>query len=990
MLMVVFTLELGVGRGMVVLGTEFLALARGGQSSPAVLGALAAHPPVALDTEDVLAHITAPGPPEVRHALMADLINQILNDVFIQHGGTGHDPLIQRNEGAEVPAQWNGIMSILLPNCDQQFEQWPTEGPLIGSFGKRPFVQVVRVHAGGGLCLLPPDTQLRRVPETQHTLAGVERLRHVVHSLGANRGLAVTAQAGARRVYGTLSGDYGLSESETVLFQQLHSVLGAAPSPIHSQEERLSEPRMGAHSVYDSLDYRRSGRRGYDPRRCLVKVIQGWGSPITEWNKQTSVQVWHLRVVECWESGSLGSELGHMLESTSPAELFAALRVVMVEVAGTRSPELGRSLNDEPQRTLIHAKFDAAVAMVEDAYTAGFDAHSGPVKTEFLAGFSVALIAMRAGMYNHGGVDDQARKELRRVVTVIRPDAMEDEEWLVTSLHRLKSWRLLLNTHVMGLYHSELHRYLTNVAEHIKSDNMRAHLMNLANEHLMQIAQQFGYRHPRQLPGLQDVAVSTALPMAGRRSSAAHDTRVISSLADLSMLHNAGQQLKDETMRNPQIRHLGVDFQVDFIAKAVRHLAHTSAVPAGLGKGGDELEHVLHVSLLADNTSALPSLAAPSQTNVLDVGVLQVAADTDKSAARLDARMRLLEDAQSRAAAAAQKWQSEQHQIHAHNAELLRSQLNNTAAPAMRHADNSGVRLPDRRAHGVHLADGARVGGLASTFPTADAHAPPVTPIAPPPQLYALVTSPDGTKSLQPVPALPAAPAEPPVQNVHAAAGILAMQATAPPPTAGGGRFGGGSGGRDGRQANRQRDLGARVRQAVAYDAKQPMRLMDKPAIAYSEILDQAMLDYLHSEGIYANNWDQHGTLPCKLCLRQDHLFNRCPRVWYATEKGRAFKGIDNAARAVRDAMASRGVTAPQAAAVDVDDDAALSCYYCACAFGGEYDAHEVDDFLYTGLTYKAAVQGEDATGASPPPPPTMTMLLNADVPAAPAPAPSE
>ena len=116
-------------------------------------------------------------------------------------------------------------------------------------------------------------------------------------------------------------------------------------------------------------------------------------------------------------------------------------------------------------------------------------------------------------------------------------------------------------------------------------------------------------------------------------------------------------------------------------------------------------------------------------------------------------------------------------------------------------------------------------------------------------------------------------------------------------------------------------------------DGRIIMRLLDKPATIWREI-DDTMKQHLGASGFKnEKDWQERGDTPCGLCGPDaNHWWNRCVRVWGATDHGRRTLGVAKAAERVRQALAA--------------EHAMNTVGECLIAFqhangNGEYGSHE-------------------------------------------------
>ena len=103
------------------------------------------------------------------------------------------------------------------------------------------------------------------------------------------------------------------------------------------------------------------------------------------------------------------------------------------------------------------------------------------------------------------------------------------------------------------------------------------------------------------------------------------------------------------------------------------------------------------------------------------------------------------------------------------------------------------------------------------------------------------------------------------------------------------------------------------------------MRYMDKPAIRYDELSEQAKTHLASAIGIQnETDWLAKSNVVCPLCTEKNHLLNRCLSMWCCTIQGVKFFGADKAAQRFRKALAERRTTA-----INLSD--ILAIYESAC-----------------------------------------------------------
>ena len=680
---------------------------------------------------------------------------------------------------------------------------------------------------------------------------------------------------------------------------------------------------------------RQSGDRQPDLKKLLYfQILNLPGQPLASWPAKSSLQAWHLHIINYFASGAVGISFT-LLAQFGPKALLSNIVTLIIDKSCTRFERL---------RTLYSACEDEIFKLVDESINHITTlVNDGATMTEQQSALVLALchimLFLRAGPYGRDS-ERMARVEIRRLRDVQRPSGIPDGAWLIEMDSRHRQWRRLLGSVICVSLEDELRDLLHNVAIQLDTAESKSKFIQIVGDFMEAWARQHHGGNMADIPGLREISRARRVTVG----QVTIDVKHITKITDLYMVHEVGKSSGDAgQLISTVLQHvikswdpdeypvnlLGTDGQaapdVVLLADSAddphrRAVLASSSVRIRMNKDAlsdvcpfPALDNELPSSATRDNL-----MAAMEDRDSRASRTLALNTPTVDTAALLD-RIERMEHAAAARDAQIDLHISETSKGLSHLGQLARANAENGAHPDLRHARNEPTRTADR---------------------------------------------------------------------VQAIAVDTTLTQTAPPPR---GRFDartrlandvrqrnmGTSARRPGGDSPRSGNDGARRERTAPPVDENGFRtiLMSKKRTEYDAIAADAQTIISTKAGIRnKSDWDAKGGLPCPFCKVKDHDLFHCVKVWATTAAGKTWLGTTKAADflarlaldngsmltvgefidSVADGMACQDCTD------EVWDDQSHAIMYVAdaCGVHMEDDAHEsaapLVDFVSSMLTMAA------------------------------------
>ena len=589
-----------------------------------------------------------------------------------------------------------------------------------------------------------------------------------------------------------------------------------------------------------ALPYYNGGRSDTDSpvdlRKLLYfQILNLPGQPLASWPAKSSLQAWHLTIVNYFSSGAVGISFP-LLAKFGPRALISNVVTLVIDKSCARFERLRTLYNScEHETTNL---MEGYIALIQQLISEG--AKASEQQAALILALCTILLFLRAGPYGRDS-DRMARVEIRRLRDVARPEGIHDGEWLIEMDSRLRQWRKLLGVLVCVQLQDELRDFLHNVAVQLSTIEAKAKFVSIVSDMMEAWARQHYRGDMASVPGLAEIAKARRVSVG----NSVIQVRDITKITDLYLVHEAGKATGDAceliaVVLNHVIKSWNPDeYPVNLLgpdgaaAPDVVLMTDSADDPQRRAVLASSSVRIQMVKDALSDVAPFPALdkelpAACSRDNMISAmadrtGSAARAAATpraDEVLARLDQLERADRDRQVRLDAHMRESASEL----AHLGLLARTNVENSAHPDLKHARHT-------TSDGVHAI-------ATDTTTSATAPAPPTR-------------KPDPRRRIAD----------------------------------------------DARRRNMGRER-TRDRGENAYDGNGFRRvLMAKPATKYSDLPADARDIVATETGIQSEaDWMARGGAPCVFCKVKDHDMFHCVKLWAATDAGRNWLGSAKAA----------------------------------------------------------------------------------------------
>jgi len=591
--------------------------------------------------------------------------------------------------------------------------------------------------------------------------------------------------------------------------------------------------------------------------------------------------------------------------SLGAAKVYNAIKVLMTSRITERFPQFSENYSQHQSVILIERIIEMHTVIVDAAMIAdkATTMQEKNLHQLFIEGIRQLLLVLRAIIYSESDPDHMARLELKRLNQLQRPANLTDAQFWSEAVKRGRNWRTLLGPGILSIVGTELRDFLPNIAALLTDRHTLELLINLANHWITGLAANYGFANIFDLIG-HDMKLSarTAIypPDAFGRQPPPITGHMFEKADCLRKIFDIGENLR--SVGKPTNGAELVWFFLDHTSHRLSEHGIGSALLGGensqmlyadahasryldqetLPLGNNDILFVNHElpNVTSDARQYLQQNFVQQQHSTMPMGQQQVKGNSKtmsllENNTILDAvkeqNKNLLETVDTKLA---------------HLGELLRTQINTIAPPDYKHA------IPGNIARSEPINANSYLNVL---------QAQKNIQLQPEQNNYYYV--PTGSAPTQ----------QPPrtlTNNVNTYPGPTALDPRIHQADLGRRNMGGY--GRDGRDQPRNQtstQFQNRTRFPPSRNLqKQEPRYMDKPATLYDDLNEDAKSHLASAIGITnLDEWKREELKLCPLCASgstpANHYLNRCLKLFCATERGKLFFGVDQAASRLRKAM---------------------------------------------------------------------------------------
>ena len=656
--------------------------------------------------------------------------------------------------------------------------------------GSPDYVAVVRVH--GGWSAIEYEN-IRRANPNSHNHPSIATTLRALETVLVRFALdsKPASKIEGPRLIAKLHTDYLATPDEREVINEFIRTLTQTPNVMECDYTPPTDTSTNSHYRHSDRYSHGARKRGeYDrpPRlgHTLLAQLRSEVKAMSDWHKSHSIQLWLLRQILTFKNGMMQPHIKHLLYYDGE-EIFESIRLLVIEKITERF-QMFTDMFVSPQALLLMGKVAENHGAILDSSFAAFQ--SGEldmrrVENAFVDGLCKLFLAIRSVPYAEDP-ELMARAEVRRLARLERQEQSTDAQWWTEVVRRYRNWVTLLGEQTMMLVASELRDFLPYVASLLKERSNVTLVMHLAGEFMEEVARSLG-KTPEELLG-SDLKLTTRPSCVPALNPEIAKVRPIKSLLetveDLRLIHDVGMRLSSlgSTTRYNAIQM--TQWFLDFTLKRVGETGVSATMSqnhaltgenqlmlltSGAATSGIMILGVSDVLMTSEpwprvnehaynHTPAAQAMALEYQESITQAASKQapplahqtipsttmLASGASESLHALEKRLLAAEGNLSKQLARQEADLARNREHHdamhtqtAHLAELLRKQIENSAAPEMRHATRSST---SRIAFTDHTADshardttrrnlgvpsrkqqGARVQRALPTRPTVDA-----------------------------------------------------------------------------------------------------------------------------------------------------------------------------------------------------------------------------------------------------------------------------
>ena len=778
---------------------------------------------------------------------------------------------------------------------------WPTDWNI--TLDKPDWLCIVRIHVGLDVAKLQPQSTTRR--DTKLLLA---LLAHTIITFLDGRGMTrqeASTSTHARKIYAALDTNYRAAESEEPIIEILVRLGLHEPSLYAGRYRPIALPNA-ATTITNHTTSSGDNKDMVKIRNALWYQLQAVEpARIKTWQKQQSIQFWMLQYILVYSGhGEMQAMISTML-TLGAAKVYNAIKVLMTSRVTERFPQFSENYSQHQNVILIERIIEMHTIIVDAAMTTD----KATIMQEknlhhlFIEGIRQLLLVLRAIIYSESDPDHMARLELKRLNQLQRPGNLTDPQFWSEVVKRGRNWRTLLGPGILSIVGTELRDFLPNVAALLTDRHTLELLINLANHWITGLAANYGFANIFDLIG-HDMKLSTRTaiyppdafgrqppPITGHMFEKADCLRKIFDIGEnlrsvgkptngaelvWFFLDHTSHRLSEHGVGSALLG--GENSQMLYADEQASRYLDQETVPLGnndilfvsyeLPNVTSDARKYLHQNCVQQQPQL--TTGQQPQSKGLYKGISSPESITILDAVKEQNR-NLLETVDTKLA---------------HLGELLRTQINTIAPPEYKHAIPGNIARSEQIYANSHLNALQIQKKMQSQSDQSSLYYAPAGPVH--------------TQSL---PRLPA-------NNISSYQGQGPTAIDPRTHQADLGRRNMGGYGRDGREQSwNQNNLQNRTRFPPSRNLqKQEPRYMDKPATIYEDLNEDAKSHLASAIGITnVDDWKREEMKLCPLCVNgstpANHYLNRCLKLFCATERGKLFFGVDQAASRLRKAM---------------------------------------------------------------------------------------
>ena len=456
-------------------------------------------------------------------------------------------------------------------------EAWPSDWV---TMNPPDYFALVRVHIGFDRMMYH---QLINIYSTMALRQQLSLVRHTLADVLQNMGVhvsAITASLSGRRVLSYLDARYNVSEHEQVPLNLLVQ-MSAQPPSLYDTEANTGRPvRLpdGERDHARDVDPASNSRRGHSDRTpdlksaLCVQISKIEPISLKSWSKG-SIQWWNLRFIHAFTHGVMKCMID-MLLAHGAVNAYDALKTLVIDRIGERFPHFIDVFTYPNFVTLLSDTIATqAVSMQAVIANADVDSVQGVQQRaeQFVQGLCRILLVIRSIPYS-ATLDEMARSEMKRLQSIKRPEGLSDPQWWTDVARRFRSWLTLEGRDTMAQAGSELRDFLHAMLMQVSDRHMRNEIIRLANTWVAGLPAHFN--KPSLYALLQyEIAPSTRAPMYpklnGSTHSAAPNIAVFEKSQDLRLVYDMGDGLRKQghNTSGPDFLNLLLDFTVKYVGE---------------------------------------------------------------------------------------------------------------------------------------------------------------------------------------------------------------------------------------------------------------------------------------------------------------------------------------------------------------------------------------------------------------------------------------